>query len=151
MTTVPFVSVIIPVRNEANAIGCCLHTVLGQDYPADRMEVLLAEGQSTDRTREVLNEYALRDARVRVIDNPRGIVSTGLNAAIQAARGEVVLRMDAHTEYAPDYVRQCVAVLRETGADNVGGPWVAPRGRLCVAGDRRRVPVALRRGDGPRP
>ncbi len=85
----------------------------------------MAEGMSADGTRDILAGVQAQDARVRMIDNPAGIVSTGLNAAIRAARGEVVIRMDAHTEYAPDYVRQCVAVLQETGADNVGGPWVA--------------------------
>jgi len=63
-----------------------------------------------------------RFPQLRVLNNPGRIVSTGLNAAIQAARGEIIIRMDAHTTYAPDYVRQCLAVLQETGADNVGGP-----------------------------
>ena len=62
---------------------------------------------------------------LRVIDNPGRIVSTGLNAAIRAARGMVIVRLDAHSEYAPDYVRRCVEILEQTGADNVGGPWVA--------------------------
>jgi len=62
---------------------------------------------------------------VRVIDNPGKIVSTGMNAAIRAARGDIIIRMDAHTEYAPDYIRRCVETLRETEADNAGGPWVA--------------------------
>ena len=62
---------------------------------------------------------------IRLIDNPGKIVSTGLNAAIRAARGEIIIRMDAHTEYAPDYIRRCVEALDATGADNVGGPWVA--------------------------
>jgi glycosyltransferase involved in cell wall biosynthesis len=122
MTTPPVVSVIIPIRNEARSIGLCLESVLGQDYPRDRLEVLVAEGMSQDGTRAILEEFRARDGRVRVIDNPRGIVSTGLNAALRAARGEVIVRMDAHTDYAPDYVRACVTVLKETGADNVGGP-----------------------------
>ena len=121
----PFVSVLIPVRNEASCLADCLKTILSQDYPASCMEVLIAEGMSTDGTRDVVNEYCRRDRRVRLIENPQGIVSTGLNAAIGAARGRLVIRMDAHTAYAPDYIQQCVTVWRETGADNVGGPWVA--------------------------
>src|SRR5581483_3732189 len=66
--------------------------------------------------------FAARNPRVRVLSNPGRIVSTGLNAALRQARGEVIIRMDAHTTYAPDYIKQCLAVLRETGADNVGGP-----------------------------
>jgi len=65
---------------------------------------------------------ASQPPRLRLIDNPGRIVPTGLNAAIRAARGDIIIRMDAHTEYGPDYVRQCVAVLQETAADNVGGP-----------------------------
>jgi len=80
---------------------------------------------SDDETRSLLIDYSARNCRVRVIDNPGRIVSTGLNAAVRMASGDVIVRMDAHTEYAPDYVRQCVDVLRKTGADNVGGPWVA--------------------------
>jgi hypothetical protein len=69
-----------------------------------------------------LSGFSPQPSHLRVIDNPGKIVSTGLNAAIRAARGEIIVRMDAHTEYAPDYVRQCVATLKATGADNVGGP-----------------------------
>jgi GT2 family glycosyltransferase len=87
--------------------------------------VIVADGLSDDGTREKVQAIASADPRVRLIDNPGRFVSAGLNAAIAAARGAVIVRMDAHTEYAPDYVRQCVAVLGETGADNVGGPWIA--------------------------
>lgn len=84
--------------------------------------MIVADGMSDDGTREILERLAREDARLRMIDNPGRIVSTGLNAAIRTARGSIILRMDAHTEYAPDYIRQCIAVLQETGADNVGGP-----------------------------
>jgi glycosyltransferase involved in cell wall biosynthesis len=86
------------------------------------LEVIVADGMSHDGTRQVLQEYARVDERIRVIDNPGRIVSTGLNAAIRLARGQIILRMDAHTDYAPDYIRRCLEVLEETGADNVGGP-----------------------------
>src|SRR5690606_13880859 len=66
-------------------------------------------------------EYERANGRIRVIDNPRRITPTGLNAAIRAARGDIIIRMDVHTQYAPDYLRRCVEVLEETGADNVGG------------------------------
>ncbi len=120
--SLPFVSVLVPARNEGRHIARCLDGVLNQDYPRERMEVIVADGMSSDDTRDITASYAARDGRVRVIDNPRGIVATGLNAALALARGEVIVRVDAHTEYAPDYVRQCIAVLAETGAANVGGP-----------------------------
>jgi len=120
-----FASIIMPVCNEAAYIVPCLQAILAQDYPVDAFEVIIADGMSDDGTREKVRELAGRDRRVRLIDNPQRFVSPGLNAALRAARGDVLIRMDAHTEYAPDYVRQCVEVLQETGAANVGGPWRA--------------------------
>jgi succinoglycan biosynthesis protein ExoA len=116
----PIVSVIIPCRNEARFIGACLDSILASDYPAARREIIVADGLSDDGTREELAAYLSRGL-IRVVDNPGRIVSTGLNRAIHAARGEIIIRVDAHTEYAPDYLRQCVEVLTETGAANVGG------------------------------
>jgi succinoglycan biosynthesis protein ExoA len=117
----PFVSVLVPVRNEGAHIRATAAAILGQDYPADRFEVLFADGRSTDATRSVLESIAARDARLVVVDNPGGIVSTGLNAALRVARGTFVVRVDGHTEIAPDYVRACVEALERTGADNAGG------------------------------
>ena len=118
----PFVTIAIPCFNEERHIAACLEDVLAQDYPEDRFEVLVADGMSTDRTREALREITERHpGRMRVLDNPRRLQAPAMNAMIAAARGEVIVRMDVHARYAPDYVRQCVAVLDETGADNVGG------------------------------
>jgi succinoglycan biosynthesis protein ExoA len=116
------ISIIIPCRNEARHIGDCLASVLSQQAVDGGFEVIVADGLSDDGTRAILTGLAERDGRLRVFDNPGRIVSTGLNAAIRSALGEIIIRMDAHTEYAPDYVRECVAVLEATGADNVGGP-----------------------------
>ena len=80
---------------------------------------------SDDGTREILRNLANQERCLRIIDNPARIVSSGLNAAIRLAEGSIIIRMDAHTQYAPDYIRQCAAILAETGADNVGGPWIA--------------------------
>jgi succinoglycan biosynthesis protein ExoA len=118
----PTVSIIIPCRNEQGYIQVCLKSALDQDLPDAGFEILVADGMSTDGTREYLQQIAKEHPQIRVLDNPGRIVSTGLNAAIRAARGEIIIRMDAHTIYAPDYVRQCLAVMKETGADNVGGP-----------------------------
>lgn len=116
------VSVVVPCRNEIRHIRAFLDSVLRQELGQIEMEVLIADGMSDDETRLVLGEFEKRFAALRVLDNPEQIVSTGLNRAIREARGEIIIRMDAHTIYAPDYVRSCIEVLNETSADNVGGP-----------------------------
>lgn len=117
----PFVTIVMPCMNEERYIEACLRSLRAQDYPADRMEILVADGMSTDATRFILERAVRDDPRVRVIDNPERLQAAGLNAAIRESRGQVIIRMDVHAEYAADFVRQCVAVLDETGADNVGG------------------------------
>ena len=121
----PRVSIIVPCRNEADHIEKCVRSILGQQMGGLSFELIVADGMSDDGTRELLKRLAIQDERIRVVDNPHQIVSSGLNAAIRAAHGQIIMRMDAHTEYASDYVRQCFLVLQETGADNVGGPWIA--------------------------
>jgi succinoglycan biosynthesis protein ExoA len=123
--TLPTVSIVIPCRNEKNHIEACIQSILSQDMPPGSFEIIVADGMSEDGTRKLLTRLAGEDPYLRVIDNPGRIVATGLNAAIHAGKGSIILRMDAHTEYAPDYIRQCLEVLQETGADNVGGPWMA--------------------------
>ncbi len=117
----PFVTVAMPCLNEAAFIESCLRSVQAQTYPGDRLEILVADGGSTDGTRDVLSRLASEDARIHVLDNPKRVQAAGLNCAIRAARGEVIIRMDVHAEYAPDYVDKCVEVLERTGAENVGG------------------------------
>ena len=121
MSELPLVSVIIPMRNEVGSISALLDSVLGQDYPPDRLEVLVVDGESTDDSARTVESYAARDPRVRLLHNPKRIVPSALNIAIRAARGEVIARLDAHTRIAPDYLRIGVETLRRTGADNVGG------------------------------
>src|ERR1041385_5349731 len=118
----PLVSVILPCRNEFGYIEECLKSILSQEPPEGGFEVIVADGVSNDGTREYLERFSAENPKVRFLNNPGRIVSTGLNAALREARGEVIVRMDAHTVYAPNYIKQCLVVLRETGADNVGGP-----------------------------
>jgi succinoglycan biosynthesis protein ExoA len=119
-------SVIVPCRNELDHVDAFVDAVLAQRLPEGwTMEVLVADGDSDDGTRERLAQRAAADERLVRVDNPRRIVSTGLNACLGRARGEVVARLDVHTSYAPDYLAQCIATLARTGADNAGGPWVA--------------------------
>jgi succinoglycan biosynthesis protein ExoA len=117
------VSVIMPVRNEANFIEQSLNAVLAQDYPCEKLEVLIADGLSVDGTRPLIARLAEAhpDIHVAVIDNPHRIVPTGFNLALARSRGEVIVRVDGHTIIARDYVRESVAALQGAGADGVGG------------------------------
>ncbi|MBI4514440.1 MAG: glycosyltransferase family 2 protein [Deltaproteobacteria bacterium] len=122
MSQLPFVTVMIPMRNEAASIQACLDSVMAQDYAADRFEVLVVDGASTDESAQVIAAYAERGPAVRLLHNPRRIVPSALNIAITAARGDIVMRVDGHTHVASDYMRVGVETLQRTGADNAGGP-----------------------------
>jgi len=118
----PFVSVILPIRNEAGYIVKSLNSVLAQDYPPDRFEIIVADGMSIDSTRQIVESFQARHPNVRLINNTGQIVPTGFNAAISQARGEMIIRVDGHCEIARDYVRHCVEHLLNDGVDCVGGP-----------------------------
>jgi len=111
---------VIPVRNEAEAIGAAIRSALGQN-DAPPLEVIVADGASEDGTRTVVSEMAHEDHRLRLIANPDGSTPTGLNAAIKAARADVIVRCDAHSRLPNDYVARALELLEETGADVVGG------------------------------
>ena len=125
----PRVTVIMPVRDEAATIGGALRSLLAQDYPRARLELLVLDGRSTDDTRERVRAIARRDRRVRLLDNPGRVVATALNLGFLRARGAIVARADGHTRYAPDYVRAAVRAFEESGADVVGGPMLPGRCR----------------------
>ena len=110
------VSVVLPTLNERSFITDCLESLERQDHPG-LIEILVIDGGSTDGTRQLAERFG---ARVRVVDNPR-VTAAAMNVGIDAARGAVICRADAHTLYRHDYVARCVAVLDETGAANVGG------------------------------
>src|SRR5688500_3711096 len=93
----PLVSIVLPCRNEQGYIQACLQSALIQEPPDGGFEIIVADGMSTDGTREYLEQMAGQHPQIRVLDNPGRIVSTGLNAAIRAARGGIIVRMDAHT------------------------------------------------------
>lgn len=122
MSDTPFVSILMPVRNEAAFIRRSVGAVLAQDYPRDRLEVIIADGLSNDGTRDVVARLRQQNPNLSLIDNPGKIVSTGLNAALRVAKGEIIIRVDGHSEIAPDYVRRCVSHLTNDKIDCVGGP-----------------------------
>jgi len=121
MSWKPRVTIAMPAFNEERYVEACIASVQAQDYPRELVEILVADGRSTDQTRDILARLAATDPRIRVIDNPRRLQAAGLCELVARARGEVIVRMDVHCEYAPDYVRRCVETLARTGADNVGG------------------------------
>jgi GT2 family glycosyltransferase len=128
------VSVVIPCRNEAKHIIACLRSVLAQEPPDGGFEVVVADGMSTDGTRELVRESFRSNPRLRLIDNPAQTTPAGLNRAIAAAEGQIIVRMDAHSEYPATYIRACVSVLETTGAQNVGGVWeVVPSSHTTTA------------------
>jgi glycosyltransferase involved in cell wall biosynthesis len=115
------VTVILPCRNEASHIAACLDSILASAHPADRLEVLVVDGMSDDGTRELVAQYADAHTSVHMLDNPGRIVPTGLNIGIQAATGDIIVRMDGHVVYPPEYIPRLVDALLADGADNVGG------------------------------
>jgi succinoglycan biosynthesis protein ExoA len=123
--TVIRVSIIVACRNEIAHICRFLDSLLSQSMEGIPWEAVLADGLSDDGTREILDQYSAKNPQLRVLSNPGRIVSTGLNAAIRAARGDIIIRMDAHSWYAPSYCRLCIETLERTHADYVGGPVLA--------------------------
>jgi glycosyltransferase involved in cell wall biosynthesis len=118
------VTVVMPVRNEVAFIERSLSSLLVQDYPMSQVEILVVDGMSEDGTRQTVEGFTRRFHFIRLLDNPGRIVPTALNIAIRAARGQWLIRLDAHSIYPPDYVRLCVETARRTGADNVGGVFI---------------------------
>jgi len=117
----PMVSVIMSVRNEERHLSRCLRAILSQDYPSDRTEIIVVDGGSTDRTIEIIGEFARFDRRIKLLDERRERIASALNLGIRAARGDVIIRVDGHTVIASNYVSECIRTLQATGADNVGG------------------------------
>jgi glycosyltransferase involved in cell wall biosynthesis len=137
----PTVSILIPCRNEAQHIGACLDSVLQTDYPHELLEVLVIDGTSDDGTCDVVRDYADRSDLVRLLHNPARITPTALNAGLRTARGDVIMRMDAHVTYPPDYVRGLVLALQSSGADGVGAVL-----QTCAGGENvmaRAIAIAL--------
>jgi cellulose synthase/poly-beta-1,6-N-acetylglucosamine synthase-like glycosyltransferase len=144
-SVLPLVSVVVPVLNEEERIAACLRSVVEQTYPHERMEVIVADGGSADRTREIVARLMAEFPFIRLIDNPQRIQAAGLNAAIRISRGEVIARLDGHAAWAPDHLLRCVALLESTGADNVGGTMAAvgstPTGEAIARATRSPLAV----------
>jgi glycosyltransferase involved in cell wall biosynthesis len=120
VNALPLVTVLLPVRNEAGFIERSVGSVLAQDYPVERMEIIVIDGDSNDGTQQIVQRLMQHHTHLRLIANPKRIVATGLNLGIAQSRGDIVVRVDGHCEIAPDYVRCSVAHIQR-GMDGVGG------------------------------
>jgi succinoglycan biosynthesis protein ExoA len=136
----PFVSVIIPVRNEEGYIGRCLQALAVQDYPSDLLEVIVLDGGSTDATQyETQRTAEMAGLTVFYAPNPKRTTAAGFNLGLTLAHGEVIIKVDGHTRVAPDFVSANVHMLRQSGADAVGGP-IETRGHGVVG---RAIALAM--------
>jgi glycosyltransferase involved in cell wall biosynthesis len=116
----PLVTVVIPAYNEERFIADVLREIAGQDYPPDRLEIFVVDGGSTDRTASVVQAHEKQSPRIRLLQNPARVVPVGLNMAIREARGEFIVRLDAHASYPAHYISSLVRWHERLGADNVG-------------------------------
>lgn len=148
MTDSPLISILMPIRNEAQFIERSLGAVLQQTYPAERIEVLIADGMSDDDTVDIIRRMPGGE-RVTIVPNPDRIQAAGLNRLIALAKGDILIRVDGHAIIEPDYVAACVATLRATGASSVGGAMdpvgTTPIGRAIAAAGKSpfAVPTAF--------
>jgi glycosyltransferase involved in cell wall biosynthesis len=117
----PFVSVLLACRNEEKYIARCLDSILVNDYPKDRLEILVMDGMSMDRTRGIIHEYAKRCSSLRLLDNPARSFPAAMNTGIRNSSGSLIIIAGAHAVYQPDHISTCVRFHQESGAENVGG------------------------------
>lgn len=117
----PHVSIIIPCYNEEKYIGACIDSIINNDYPKNRLEILVVDGMSNDASRYIIKRFQETYTYIKMLDNPKRITPSALNIGIKAARGDFIIRMDAHAIYEGDYISKCVKYLLEYDADNVGG------------------------------
>lgn len=143
------VSVIIPCYNEQSRIGDLLSALRDQTYPQEQIEVLIADGLSTDNTRgEIAGfKWSHKSMKIEVVDNPTHSIPAGLNLALRASHGEVLVRLDAHSRPYPDYIERCVEAIQQGLAENVGGIWeILPGSHTWVAQSIARaaaLPIAV--------
>jgi len=117
----PFVSVVMPVRNAERYIGDAIESVLSQDYPHEKMEIVVADGMSEDNTKSIVESYKDRDIVIRIIDNNGRTVPYAMSIAVLSAKGEIIVRLDGHARLPSDYIGTMVGVLLSGRADCAGG------------------------------
>jgi glycosyltransferase involved in cell wall biosynthesis len=121
---IKFISIVIPCRNEEAFIAEVLDNVIAQDYPKSHMEVFVVDGESDDKTAAIIKKYAQDYPFIQFLSNPEKVVPFALNKAIRKSKGDVIVRMDAHSIYPFDYVSRLVKGLEEFNCENTGGVWI---------------------------
>lgn len=117
----PYISIVIPVYNEEAHIEHCLESVMSQSLPAGSFELIIVDGMSSDNTRQIVSQFASQSSvSITLLENPRRTQAVGFNLGAAAAEGEYLVRMDAHSDYPPQYVARCVELLIEKGVQNAG-------------------------------
>lgn len=144
----PMVSIVLPCRNEARFISKCLDSLVTASYPGGRLEVLVVDGMSDDGTREIVRRYAERYPFVDLLDNPHRIIPAAMNIGIRHASGDIIMKIDAHSEYFRDYVAQCVRALQEWQADSVGGVLITKAADETLAAQAIAVTLSHPFGSG---
>lgn len=129
------VAVIIPTLNEERFIGRCIESVVTQSFPLEKMDILVIDGGSVDRTKEIVLELGERYLNIRLLENPRRIQSVAFNIGVKFSDAPYIIRLDAHAQYDPQYIEICIARLQEnTNRGNVGGRWdIVPQSSTLMA------------------
>jgi len=120
----PFVTVIMPIRNEADFIERAIRSILDNDYPADRMEILVVDGMSNDSTRAIVASLSMQDSRIKMLDNPKRITPAAMNIGLKAARGDLFIRVDGHVEIPSDFITESIRCLHEHPHAWVAGGYI---------------------------
>lgn len=126
------ISAIVPCKNEEKFIAKVLNSLIGQDYPKEDMEILVVDGMSNDRSKNIIKEYEKKYNFVRLLENPKNITPAAMNIGIRQARGDIIIKMDAHSVYEKNYISKCVDYLTKYGADNAGGILITRPGNESI-------------------
>jgi len=119
----PLISIIIPCLNEEKFIANCLNSVIQQDYPKEKMEILVIDGMSRDGTRNIIKNYSEKKSFIHLIDNPKKITPVAFNLGIKRTKGKIIIIMGSHSIYKKNYISKCIETSIKYNADNTGGVW----------------------------
>lgn len=126
------VSVIVPCKNEEKFITKVLNSLIDQDYPKENLEILVVDGMSSDGSQNVIKEYEKKYAYIKLLENSKSITPAAMNLGIKQARGNIIIKMDAHSVYEKNYISKCIDYLTKYDADNVGGILVTRPGNESI-------------------
>lgn len=146
--TNPLVTIIIPCKNEEKYIGKVIENIIAQDYSIANIEVLIVDGDSKDKTAQIVESYSKQYNQILLLSNPKGFVPFAMNIGIKQAKGDVMVRMDAHAEYPTNYVSALLDNLTKLNADNVGGVWITTPGNNTLKAKSIAIALSNKYGVG---